>query len=400
MESHSAPTWTRSRVTRWLLVATLAIMIGEWAVIVGFATQVNPPHSLDFSVYYAAAMLLRHDPSGALYSANALVHTAHIYGGCPALITPEYIYPPMLAIVMEPLTLLPCIQALAIWTLISALLWLCAVMLMADLALERWPASRLGVWGLVIGCSIAFWPAYPGLFLGQTHTLMLLLLVGGIWLDRNGHPWLAGAAIVTAALIKPLPALLLLYYLLRGRWAVVGGAVVGGAALLGLMAAATSVATVEGYMSIALNATAARVDSIKNVALNPAFGRLSWAAMVVEVTIYLAVVILRRKGADGPGIAFTLGAMLVISPVVWAYYLIWLMPGFLLCVERISMEPRWRSWMYGALGAIFLLMATPFAIPALPYATLAFCAFSGALYWRSTEPVPAPPTSAAAVALT
>lgn len=217
-------------VRRALLIAILVIMVAEWGVIVAFATQLNPPHISDFGMYYAAATLLRHNPHGNIYSASALQAATSVYGGCPQLIPPQYVYPPLLAIALEPLTLLSCAQALVVWTLFNALLWALSVAIMVDLLRRFWTENRLGVWALVITGSVAFWPAYRGLFPGQTHLLLLFLMLAGIWLERKERPWLAGAALVCAALIKPLPALLLFFYLMRGKWTVLGGALGMGAA--------------------------------------------------------------------------------------------------------------------------------------------------------------------------
>lgn len=386
------------RLRRALLVAVLVLIVAEWALIVGLATQINPPHALDFSVYYAAASLLRHNPNANLYSAQDVLNAASIYGSCPIYFAPEYLYPPIFAIALEPLTLISCAQALAVWTLVSALMWALSAALMAKLLLRRWgTASRLGGWALVIVCCIAFWPAYPGLFLGQVHTLILLLLTAAIWFDENGRPFLAGAALAVATLIMPLPGLVLVYYLVHGRWAVIGGAAVTSAAILAIMSAVTSVATVMRYFAIVFGATAVKEGATQNPALAAYIGPLGWIVTVLGLALYLAIIVLRRRGDQSLGLAFTLGSMLIISPFLWSFFLVWLLPAFVLLLGASDIAQHWRPWLYATIAVIFLLMATPFFPPGKMIALLAFCVLSGALYWRSASPARRPAPSAAAL---
>ncbi len=373
-------------VRRTLLIAVLIIMVGEWGLIVALATQLNPPHISDFGMYYAAAMLLRHNPHGDIYSASALLEATKSYGGCPQLIPPQYVYPPLLAIALEPITLLPCAHALVVWTLFNALLWALSAAIMVDLLRRYWADNRLGVWALVITGSVAFWPAYRGLFLGQTHLLLLFLMLVGIWLERNERPWLAGAALVCAALVKPLPALLLLYYLVRGKWTVMGGALITGAALLALMLVGSGAATVAGSVSAALHSADVQAHPGQDEALSIVAEPYGVALVILAFGVYMVVLALRRNGDNALGAAWTLCSMLLFSPVVWAFYFIWLLPVLVICLGNGRSLMRFSSAYYASLALIYVALAAPFWPFLQPFALLALWALCGAMYWRSSTP--------------
>ncbi|HEX9036242.1 MAG TPA: glycosyltransferase family 87 protein [Ktedonobacterales bacterium] len=378
----------RARLRRIALIYVMCAVLAEWAVIVGFATQLAPPHVSDFGMYYAAAILLRHNPQGAIYASSALLDASTKYGGCPQLIPPQYVYPPLLAIVLEPLTFIPCAQALVVWTAGNALLlMLTAVMLVQFLRWER-KGDPLATWAIVIVSVVAFWPMYPGLFLGQTHILVLFLMTSSVWLEERRRPWLSGLALVCAAMIKPLPALLLVYYLARGRWKVVGGALAGGIALLVIMMFGSSPATVTASLAAALQSTSFQAHPGQDEALSVVAGPAGVALVAAAIVSYLAVILVRKRGDITLGAAWTLCSMLVLSPVVWSFYLVWLLPAFAICLRPSYPPSTRRAAYYALLAALYLVLATPFLFLARPFATLALWALCGALYWRSGRPGP------------
>jgi hypothetical protein len=80
--------------------------------------------------------------------------------------------------------------------------------------------------------------------------------------------------------------------------------------------------------------------------------------------------------------------MLLVSPLVWAFYLIWLLPTFCACFAALGPPGRsgWRMYgAWGALGLLYVTLAYPIALPLRPFATLALWALTGALYWRTTR---------------
>lgn len=119
-------------------------------------------------------------------------------------------HPPTAFLFGIPFVGLPWPQAARHWGL-----WMLAVTIVSWRATGLgWPAAlALTAWGLA-------WPPLA-LSLGQLTPIWLLGQVLG-WHWRH-TPWLAGAALGVASLTKFLPALLLIPFILRGRWAALVG---------------------------------------------------------------------------------------------------------------------------------------------------------------------------------
>lgn len=109
-----------------------------------------------------------------------------------------------------------------------AMLWLNEVLLAGVLAacMRWWAAPAWGV-AVVLG---TYSPIPDHAWMGQANLLALLPAVAGLGLART-RPWLGGALVGAAAMIKMSPAVLLLYPALRLQWRVVLGAVASATAL-------------------------------------------------------------------------------------------------------------------------------------------------------------------------
>jgi hypothetical protein len=174
---------------------------------------------LDFHVYYAAALVLRR--GGDIYASG---------------MSPPYVYPPFLAALVIPLTGLPTANAATIaWKLLQHACLLASGALLVSL-LPR-PARLLGAGVLLLGLLTV--PVHDEIFLGESNSLVLVLVVGAIWLlardQRTGigdqksggeaqrAAWAltpaavgAGALLALAVSIKVLPVLLVVYLWWRG----------------------------------------------------------------------------------------------------------------------------------------------------------------------------------------
>ena len=84
----------------------------------------------DFSVYYSAGLMLRANPHANIFDLQLAQAAAQAHGA--ALPATAYSYPPLLAIMVTPMTLLPYRAAVDIWTILNLAVWiLCAVLLAA-----------------------------------------------------------------------------------------------------------------------------------------------------------------------------------------------------------------------------------------------------------------------------
>src|SRR6188472_2040838 len=170
--------------------------------------------AVDFHVYYQTARVLAQGQD--IYTAG---------------ISPPYVYPPLLAILVLPLSALPVATATIMWKVLQHLCLIAAGALLVSL-LPR------GVRPLAAGILLFCWllaPVHDEILLGESNSLVLLLVVGTIWLMVRGverEKWesdgtategsgdrlmaAAGTLLALAASIKVLPVVLIAYFWWRG----------------------------------------------------------------------------------------------------------------------------------------------------------------------------------------
>src|SRR6476619_5686421 len=109
----------------------------------------------------------------------------------------HYIYPPLLAFIFQPLTILPEAMAATVWTAINGVLILVAIFVASKEAAVRWPrtGSELNIilpWIIAaVATCLAADKIHGILTLGQTDCLMLLGFACALrWMERK--PLLAG----------------------------------------------------------------------------------------------------------------------------------------------------------------------------------------------------------------
>jgi hypothetical protein len=182
---------------------------------------------VDFHVYYQAAQALRRGAD--IYSAD---------------ISPPYVYPPLLSLLVVPLSGLPVTAATIAWKLLQHVCLLVAGALLVSL-LPRGPRP-LAAGVLLLGLLTV--PVQDEIQVGESNSVILLMVAGALWLvarDRSTHdrgaassqipilstitPALAGAGVLLAlaASIKVLPVLLVAYFSWRGPRSVAAVATAG-----------------------------------------------------------------------------------------------------------------------------------------------------------------------------
>lgn len=184
----------------------------------------------DYGSFHAAAVAISEglDP----YSLDDLQQAARV-AKLPTV--HPYFYPPLLAELLLPATLLPPFYARLVWMALTV-----AAMILAVGLLERWLGGNKGERAttafLVATC--ALWPLRSTQMMAQVNGFILLLLVVW-WCRRERSPW-AGAFLALAAAVKMSPLLLVVVPLSQRRWRealiIVGstaGMVLGSCALLG-----------------------------------------------------------------------------------------------------------------------------------------------------------------------
>lgn len=140
-------------------------------------------------------------------------------------------YLPFFTIFMTPWSYLPLEVAIVVFTLLSmTLLAIIIVMVEALLNGGIGHAPRAATW-LAFGLMLAY--VVSSGVLGAIDLLVLFLVVSCWFLFEHGRAWEAGLPLGLAIVIKIIPAALVLFFLLKGRWRTAASAVAL-AALLGL----------------------------------------------------------------------------------------------------------------------------------------------------------------------
>lgn len=379
----------------------VGLAVAYWAVISSASVEYIQPRGSfsDFAHFYAAARAVRMSIGPGLYSPALLVQIDQLPGGCAgtALQIP-YINPPLLAILFQPFTALSCGDALRVWRLISIAMWVAVTVLLAWQVWQRCarrgasPARSALAAAFIIALSAFSYPVLDGLWLGQVNLLLLGGIVLAWWLRERNQPIAAGMILAAITLIKLIPAVLIVYFLLRRDWRVLLGAAVGTVLLFGVMLVGAGGLPTLVAMIPALTSASGLMPSVNTavIRLNPVLGPTLVAG--AALTFVITVLLIDRRGwtkADPAlGYAWAISTMLVISPIVWLHYLTWLIIVVAACLPYV----QGRAHVLG-LGAVSvsLLLSTPPLLGAATVATLLCWVLTGVLYVQSMHPSePAP----------
>lgn len=195
------------------LRVAIPALIGAWALaleIPRFVGMVrHDPAVTDFRLFYAAAQVGRIWGWSDIYDPGRLHAVSLAFGQADAVITPSFSYtnPPLLALLVAPLTALPLPAAFYIWTAINIATFVTAWLMAC-------PGAGLGRIA-VLFISLALWPSIFSMERGQPVLLVYALAIGCWWLAARRREVEAGILLALALAIKPqdvalLPAVLFL----------------------------------------------------------------------------------------------------------------------------------------------------------------------------------------------
>lgn len=316
---------------RRLLIGWLALLVCLWVVALVVSVQIIPTQGFDFTVYLAAARSLRIDPSSNIY---VPVSSCYPHGLASA-------YPPLLALVLEPLTTLSCPAAIFLWAALNAVVWLGVVW---------WMSRGMGWWtALIVPLGLFSYPLWRTLWLGQINLVLLL----GMWAVVVLRPRWAGIVLGFITALKVLPAMLLLWFILRREWKIVVSAI---ATLLALCLVMALIVGPRGIAYFAGGFLAVGQGEIQT-SLNASLGSVTLRLLALVIFVVGSWL----GGSPPLGYAWALSTMLLASPLVWDHYLLWLLPV-------IPLVLMWRRDRHVWLAVLaYLIGATPLSIgrPAL-----------------------------------
>jgi alpha-1,2-mannosyltransferase len=280
-----------------------------------FAAALRWHNSLgDWEIFRAAALAIVHGRSPFVaVDPAALAHND------------KFVYPPITALGLAPLALLPDVVGRILVLLLAVG---CVLLALRLLGVSDWRCY---------GLALATAPVVDTVTLGALSSL-LLLGAAVAWRDRD-RP-LAGGATVAATAVAKLFAWPLAVWLLATRR--VRSALAAGALAVVLVVAgwaAIGFAGITGYPH--LLRVLSRVEAVQSYSLAGLLrltGPAAAALTVALAALVVAAVVLSARGADGDRRAFSVavaGALLV-TPVLWLHYLVLLFVPIALYRPRLS----------------------------------------------------------------
>lgn len=298
---------------RWLLLAAgLAMLAYAWQ------TR-QPPATSDFTIFYVSAKR----PPAEMYVRPA---------GPPR----GNMNPPQFQLIVRPLTRLSLTVASEVWRGLN-LLALCGCMWwLAQRGRERWTAAD-------VGAGLAWAPFYHAFVLNQLAWILWPLLVWA-WSEWRKDRWVPGAIGFGLALsFKIFLGVFLIWLALRRQWRALAVAIATAAASLGVGAAVYGAGVYRAWVGAMARAewpgafTNASLRGLVDRGLTrnftgappllelPALALplyLTAAGLVLAVTLYRT----RDRSVDASWPALMASALLA-SPLGWAYYMWWMLPG-------------------------------------------------------------------------
>lgn len=246
-----------------------------------------------------------------------------------------YLYPPLLAIVLAPLSQLPFPLAYRVWIVLQQ------VFLAGTLLLLARSLPMFGRWSLpiltVLACNM--YPFYLSNDIGQVNVLILLLVTAALAGAFHGRMFLAGAMIGIAAMIKISPLLLIGLFVLQRRWLAMWGFAVSMALLTILSALLAGPEAIWRFINVSLldsipdqvrwinNASPAAF--IHRVAEALHMGQLEtgfrWLIILIVLGV-LGLYSLKQVSPNEPVFALLFGLWVLgthlISPITWEHHLV------------------------------------------------------------------------------
>jgi len=293
--------------------------------------------------------------------------------GCLEPTGPQYVMPPVLAWMLQPLvgvngTAITVGAVLILNASLVAFIWLA----LRALRVEDWQVAAL-----LVLLALAFEPVIGNISEGQVN--LVLLGLSGLWFwawvqdDQSRARWWGGAALGAAAALKLIQGPVVLLVLWARRWSMLVAAAAAGLVLwiVGapqylfeyLFKVLPAVSAGTGFFeNHSPGGTLARLfdpDTFLTVRGSPAAARVLTVVIAVVVLV-LTLAVLRPSATSAMGRALEAAAMVAATPLIasysWGTHLVLLLlPMFVL----ITWAVRRRDWTVIGLVAVSWLLIGP-----------------------------------------
>lgn len=301
----------RPNVQRLTFVLLMVLAINQVRVAMeGWGNFVlRHPGFADFGNYYLYARVGLNQGWSRLYDLTAQQHEWLRLGGPDVIPWFPIIYPPPLAWLVVPFTLLPLPVAFGCWTalLLGLILLTCRLVAPGPTRMSRW---------MVLVAMLAVFPVLFALLLGQILIVELAAVAGAWWLIGRGREIPAGILLV-ALVFKPQIAILLpVVLLVIGRWRTAAVWFAGSAVVVLIAVITTGLNGLHDYAVRLADAAAVAPQFLVPTQFTMA-GLLGHGVVTIVVSamaVALTIAVAYRHRAEGAAIpvaAALVGSMLI-----------------------------------------------------------------------------------------
>ncbi len=273
-----------------------------------------------------------------------------------------FTYPPLAALLMLPLAVLPLWAAHGVNQVVDA-----AVITLTTWWLVRQVAPRHG-WSTwyVTACAVPLVsllePVRDTVGFGQVNLMLVALVVLDLEVLRRHSRW-AGIGIGLATAVKLTPGVLVVLLLARRPRAAVNAVAVAALATVAAFVAAPGTSVRFWTSALFDTSRVGRTDYAANQALSGALARLAdatsqpfvpWLVLVLLVGTFGLARGVRavRAGDDLAGLALIGLTGALVSPISWTHHLWWVVPAIAVLVRAGADRSRWL-WLGGATALLF-----------------------------------------------
>ena len=322
-------------------------------------------YMLDFQSFYGAAEAVKRDldPYDA-HVIDAIARESDLRGP----IYP-YLYSPFVAYGMSWLADVRHDLAQTLWSYMSIVAYGLSSMFAMRCAVTKQAAG----WLVVITALLAFaLPLRGNINIGQINALVLALICAALWLAHSDRPFSAGFTLAFAVVIKIMPLVLALPWLLERRLRALVGLAAGlvAAFLITLpfggagawlefarrLPTMSHGSTIPGLFPAKTHWSFSLASFYARLFDSPSAVRIASIATIIALVAGIAFVA-RRKSTEHVLLPLSV-VMIVASPLAYTHHVIYLLPGLLLALHLALRDER--RVLAGALLVLGALASTEF----------------------------------------
>jgi alpha-1,2-mannosyltransferase len=312
------------------------------------------PYRIDLDVYRIGA--------------RAWLRGGSLYGRLPPTQAGSrlpFTYPPIAAVLLAPLALVPMVVAGTALTLVTIGLLVAVLRLFLDRLDEAGAARATALGWLLLPAALFLEPVRNTLTFGQVNVILMALVAFDCLADTPS--WPRGVLTGLAAAVKLTPAVFVLFFLLRRDYRAAATAGLSFAAATGLGFALAGRDSVRYWTSSVFQAgRVGQPDYAGNQSLRGVLARAglsphapaglaAWLVLSAAVLVVTGLGMRRALAAGEPCLALSLNAFaaLLISPISWSHHWVWCVPALL---SLASLARRHRSRLAATAAACGLVI--------------------------------------------